>query len=285
MNQSLIKTFLAIVETGSLVKASNLLHVTQSTVTSRLKALEQDVGQVLVHRQKSGVTLTASGIKFKRYAEAMQNIWQQALLETSLPMGMETVCNLGCDPDLWPTIGRSLVSKIRQLHSTTALSIKLGNRQQLEDWLASGLIDAALTYREASKGNLTSTVIANEQLAVFSTIENGPIKHDPNYTYFDAGPEFGRDHATAYTDAGIAKNSFDSALWCLEHLLDFGGSAYLPEKLAQPHVVSGELFKLDDGTLFNRNAYIITNDRTLIGWPWLPDLAKEVADDAQSGSI
>ena len=280
MNQALIKTFLAIVETGSLVKASNLLHVTQSTVTSRLKALEQEVGQTLVHRQKSGVTLTAPGIKFKRYAEAMQNIWQQALLETSLPVGMETVCNLGCDPDLWPTLGRPLVNKIRQSQSTTALAIKQGTRSQLEEWLASGLIDAALTYREASKGNLTSTAIANEQLSVFSTRKDGPVRHDPNYTYFDAGPEFGRDHAAAYTDAGVAKNSFDSAIWCLQHLIDFGGSAYLPEKLAEPHVRSGRLFRLEDGAIFNRHIYLVTNDTTLLGWPWLPDFAMDIADGA-----
>ena len=53
MNITSLKTFLAIVETGSLVRASEKLHVTQSTVTARLKTLEDELGQILLTRQKS----------------------------------------------------------------------------------------------------------------------------------------------------------------------------------------------------------------------------------------
>ena len=49
-----IRTFLAIIETGSLVAASRRLHVTQSTVTARMNALEAELGQKLLHRVKSG---------------------------------------------------------------------------------------------------------------------------------------------------------------------------------------------------------------------------------------
>ena len=85
MNLSTLQTFLAIVETGSLVRASERIHVTQSTVTTRLKALEEELGQTLFHRQKSGARLTAAGARFKRYAEAMTDLWRQARQETSLP--------------------------------------------------------------------------------------------------------------------------------------------------------------------------------------------------------
>ena len=58
MNIVSLQTFLAIVETGSLVRASQKMNVTQSTVTARLKTLEDEIGQVLLNRQKSGTTLT-----------------------------------------------------------------------------------------------------------------------------------------------------------------------------------------------------------------------------------
>ena len=66
MNTITLETFVAIVETGSLVRASERLHVTQSTVTTRLNTLEQDLGQTLIHRQKSGAVMTLAGLKFKR---------------------------------------------------------------------------------------------------------------------------------------------------------------------------------------------------------------------------
>ncbi len=45
MNISVISTFLAIAERGQLNRAAEQLHVTQSTVTTRLNNLEAELGQ------------------------------------------------------------------------------------------------------------------------------------------------------------------------------------------------------------------------------------------------
>ena len=66
MNLTELRTFMAIHDTGSLVRASHRLHVTQSTVTARLKSLEDELGQQLINRQKSGATLTAAGVRLLR---------------------------------------------------------------------------------------------------------------------------------------------------------------------------------------------------------------------------
>ena len=84
LNITGLQTFVSIVENGSLVRASEQLNVTQSTVTARLRTLEQEVGATLLHRQKSGVTLTASGTKLLGYAEIMIGLWHQARQETEL---------------------------------------------------------------------------------------------------------------------------------------------------------------------------------------------------------
>jgi len=41
MNLNEVRTFLEVIETGSLVAASQRLNVTQSTVTARISALEE----------------------------------------------------------------------------------------------------------------------------------------------------------------------------------------------------------------------------------------------------
>ena len=71
MNLSELRTFLTIVETGSLVRASHILNVTQSTVTARLKSLEDEIGQTLIIRNKSGATMTAAGVRLHRYADTI----------------------------------------------------------------------------------------------------------------------------------------------------------------------------------------------------------------------
>ena len=278
MSLVLIRTFLAIVETGSLIKASKYLNITQSTVTARLKSLEDEIGQKLLHRQKSGVVLTSSGRKFLRYAEAMKNMWQQALLETSMPKGMVSVCNLGCDVDLWASLGRLLTNRIRQSHPTTALTVQQADAAHLQDWLNVGIVDAAITYRQATFPGVSSAPLNSEELVLYSTDPNGTINSDPNYIYFDAGTEFGSQHAQAYADAGVAKNSFGTAAWTLDYLLDNGGSAYLPRALAQQHIDQGCLFELKAAPIFWRKVYLITNDQALESWPWLPDLMLEISN-------
>lgn len=48
-----IEAFLAIVRTGSISKAVDLLHLSQATVSYRLKTLEQGMGGLLVERRKA----------------------------------------------------------------------------------------------------------------------------------------------------------------------------------------------------------------------------------------
>ena len=90
-----LKTLLAIIETGSLIKAAERLNVTQSTVTARLQSLESSLGQKLVQRNKNGASLTASGLKLKRYAEVILELWRQAEAETALPPDMAAIYHMG----------------------------------------------------------------------------------------------------------------------------------------------------------------------------------------------
>ena len=91
-------------------------------------------------------------------------------------------------------------------------------------------------------------------------------------TSCQVGGDFGRRHAAAYADAGIAKVSFGCSVWALDFLLDRGGSAYLPERIALPWCENGRLFRLPQAPVFTRNAYLITNDAVAEAWPWLANL-------------
>lgn len=278
MNLSALQTFLAIVQTGSLVRASEHLNVTQSTVTARLKGLEEELGQTLLLRQKSGAELTSAGFKFKRHAEAMVEQWRQARQETSLPDGVEAVCNMGCHMDLWPVLGRRLFSEVFNAYPSIALSAWPGEHGELDQWLGTGLIDAALAYRATARETQTIHALRTEQLVLVSTREGSPMRFDPAYVYVDAGEDFGRRHAAAYADADTAKVSFGSAVWAIDHLLEHGGSAYLPESLCAEHRSSGRLFQVAGAPVFTRTAYLITNDTAAANWPWLPDLVKRLSD-------
>ena len=273
MNLSGLQTFLAILKTGSLAKASQSLHIGQSTVTTRLQKLEEEIGQTLFHRQKSGVLLTSSGLKFKRYAEAMTDLWQQARQETSMPEGIESVCNLGCEIDLWPDVGRPLLRNIHRDFPQTALSSWPGKHHELDQWLSTGLIDLAITHQPISQDHLCIRELKTETLILVSTRADSPMRFDPGYVFVDAGEDFGRRHAAAYTDAGIAKVSFGCSVWALDFLMDCGGSAYLPEAIARQYCDNEQLYRIDEAPEFTRTTYLIYNETQAEAWPWIDQLS------------
>jgi len=269
MNITSLHTFLAVVETGSLIAASKQMNVTQSTITARLHALEDDLGQKLLMRQKSAATMTASGLKFKRYAEVMTELWRQAKQETSLPDGMTAMCNIGCQLDLWPRIGHEFFNDINNRHPDVAVTAWPATQTDIERWLGAGVIDLALGYQPSVQAGQTNLVLGEDKLVLVGDRPDRPARFDDGYIYVDAGEAFGRDHAAAYADAGVARISFGSAQWALEHLLDQGGSAYLPLRLSAHHLHEGRLFRLADAPQFNRRIMLIMSDASTRHWPWL----------------
>lgn len=57
----LLKTFLAVEETGSFTRAAERLGVRQPTVSQHIRRLERQAGRVLFHRDTHAVSLTADG--------------------------------------------------------------------------------------------------------------------------------------------------------------------------------------------------------------------------------
>ncbi|MBF4693468.1 LysR family transcriptional regulator [Fusibacter ferrireducens] len=68
-----IEAFLAIVESGSISKAADLLHISQSSVSYRLKTLENELGFQLLERHQGvrGITLTSQGHSYLNVAEKL----------------------------------------------------------------------------------------------------------------------------------------------------------------------------------------------------------------------
>jgi LysR family transcriptional regulator, flagellar master operon regulator len=64
MDIELAGTFLEIVSTGSFVRTSERLNVGQTTVSARMRLLEQQLGRSLFVRNKSGAALTPAASGF-----------------------------------------------------------------------------------------------------------------------------------------------------------------------------------------------------------------------------
>lgn len=89
-------TFLKVVETGSITKASTVLGHTQSGVTQLLSSLEQELGATLLIRSRSGITLTDEGKALLPYIKEVVSA-NEALLHAAenLTPSKEQVIRIG----------------------------------------------------------------------------------------------------------------------------------------------------------------------------------------------
>ena len=77
MNLDHIRTFVEVAGCGNFHRAAETLNVTQSTVSARVKTMEEQFGRTLFKRSHSGVELTSAGHHFRRYALGRQRLWPQ----------------------------------------------------------------------------------------------------------------------------------------------------------------------------------------------------------------
>lgn len=255
MNIAAIQTFLAIVETGSLVRASERLNVTQSTVTARLKALEEALGQTLITRSKSGATCTSAGLRLQRYAQTISGMWRQARLEVSSPTGRRVFRNCAVHTDLWDGWGERLFAALDE-HEGISVSLFSGGERDLTGWLDSGLVDATLGYVPITRVGMVSESVGEDQLILVSTDPNAPLRFDPGYIFVDYGEDFSQQHMTFYADANSARLTFSAPSPALSFILAKGGTAYLPQRMVKALLAQGRLYQLEDAPVFTRAVFL-----------------------------
>lgn len=73
MNIALLKTFLEVSKTRHFGRAAELLYLTQSAVSFRIKQLESKLGVTLLHRHRNNIHLTPAGERLIPYANNLLN--------------------------------------------------------------------------------------------------------------------------------------------------------------------------------------------------------------------
>lgn len=79
-----VRTLLAAVDEGTFDAAAQVLHVTPSAISQRIKALEHRIGRVLLLRTRP-IRLTESGEVVVRFARQLAQLEQDAGIELGLP--------------------------------------------------------------------------------------------------------------------------------------------------------------------------------------------------------
>lgn len=241
MDVDLARTLLAIVEMGSFKEAANKLNLTQSTISARVKTLEDVVGQRLLERSKAGVRLTPAGENFYRHAVALVRVWRHALLEVAMSEEHSDHLAIGAQISLWEGFLLPWVAWMREVNSDVAVTASVGGSQELMDRLTEGTLDLAVVYRAASRPGLVVEHIFDEELVLVTSGDERVRRPGPGYVFVNWGPEFTADHADAFPDLLHSGLHLELGAIGVNYLFDTNASGYFPLRVAQPYVEAGHI--------------------------------------------
>lgn len=148
LDLELLRSFVSVVEAGGFTRASKRVHRTQSTVSQQIKRLEEDVGQVLLHRDGKDVRPTEAGERLLSYARRLLTLAEEARDVLREPDG-DGAIRLGIPEDFAAYRLAKLLGAFSRSHPSLRLDVRADQSKNLSRDLERGELDLALFKREA----------------------------------------------------------------------------------------------------------------------------------------
>jgi len=147
----LLRTFVAICDSGSFTKATREVNLTQSAVSLHIKRLEDQVGRQLIVRSARSVALTEQGEVLLSYARRILALHKEA--EQRLGRDSAGLIRIGA-PDYFdfPTLS-SLLGQFSARYPAVRLQIELGIGPDISALLDQGELDLAIVSSELGEGD------------------------------------------------------------------------------------------------------------------------------------
>jgi DNA-binding transcriptional LysR family regulator len=253
-----IRTFLEIAATGNFKQAAKRLNVTQSTVSARIKVLEEQLDRPLFVRHRYGVSLTVAGRHFQRHAEASVRSWMRARQEVSLPEGFQTVIGIGASFTLYDRLLSGWTTRMRIKRPDVALRVTVDFSEGLNNNLVDGIIDIGVMYQPRNAPGLISEHLMADELVLAST-RPPPMNANwiDDYILVDWGIAFLDEHARAFPHMEAPAISMGLEDLALRHILKHGGSGYFARHRVQPLFEQNRLYPVAETPIFKRPSYVV----------------------------
>lgn len=136
-----LETFMWIARLGSVTAACKRLNVTQSTLSMRLRALEEDLRVPLFDRSHKRLTLTAKGRDLVRYAQKILATVEQVRLYVADPTAESGTLRVGVAESVALTWMPDLIRRLSTQFPNVVLDLDVGIPRPMTEGLATGKLD------------------------------------------------------------------------------------------------------------------------------------------------
>lgn len=213
LESDLLRTFVAIADSGSFTAAADVVGRTQSAVSMQMKRLEESVGAPVFLRQGRGLSLTPAGETLLSKGRRVITLLDEAAAAVS-GEALGGSVRIGIADEYGSTYLPDILARFAELHPSVQVTVSCALCGELQDSVARGQLDLAVEICDSALGDgeflgheptvwATSGRHAVEDcdplpLALF---EPGCWWHDDALAVLE---QAGRRYRIAYTSASIA---------------------------------------------------------------------------------
>jgi DNA-binding transcriptional LysR family regulator len=145
---NLLRSFVAIVDAGSMLNAAEQVFVTQSALSLQIKRLEELVQQPLFTREGRRLQLTGSGEVLLDYARRMLMLHDEAVSAVNQGLFSGPV-RVGMVQDVAETLLSGILARFSELHPDSQIYARVSGTVELLEMLDRNHLDIVLGYAAA----------------------------------------------------------------------------------------------------------------------------------------
>lgn len=138
-----LRTFVAIADSGSFTQAAEQVYRTQSAVSQQVQRLEQSVGKSLFVREGRTTRLTNDGESLLGYARRILKLHDEAV-STFFQPDIEGTVSFGLADDYVTSFLAPILSRFASSHPRVQMEIRCEPSKQLVPLVERGKLDVAL---------------------------------------------------------------------------------------------------------------------------------------------
>lgn len=146
-----IRAFLVVGEEGSINRAVERLHISQSALSRQIQGLEHEMGGPLLERTSSGTTLTPGGLALQAKMGPVLSGYDRAVMEVRrIIRGEQNILRIGYLPSAAKEFLDAALKRLRAEHPDVAVKLlDLSPGEQISA-LRAGEIDVGMTDESAA---------------------------------------------------------------------------------------------------------------------------------------
>jgi len=262
-----IETFLEIVRTRNITKTAENMFLSQSTISNRLKHLEDELGYQLLQRAKGQrlIQLTQYGKEFIPIAERWKNLFEETtLLKEKNNQVLRIAVN---ESAYYEFIGPFTIQFLKE-HLDLKLSIQICDSAHIYDLVEQNLIDYGFASFESARDEIANRCINRQKIYVIEYSEHPteikkihPKELDISKEIRFTGGQFANFnswHNKWFENQYAFRVDINSPHAAIPYLKAFGGWALCPLSLGMTlaKMTSLQFYELEDGPA-DREIYMI----------------------------